>query len=241
MAKVNNHSANGKQKRLQKLLDSICLRFEELKSDSNGSAALLQKIAVMDTDQMAFAENSSEQVGCETVLRNAISQARDPSVAEVLQNLNACLKDLTWKEDNFEFYPKGSDLGKRYRESNLHAQIIGPHGDLFQTDEFMLGFFHLGPWTLYKDHSHAALELYLNLSDGSEWRFNFGAWSKFDAGSLVCNPSKQIHATSVFETPFLSVFAWLSDINCLCEVCESDDHDQIEGHLLKSSLETKPA
>ena len=226
---------------MQKLLDSICLQFEEFRSDSNGSDALLQKIAGLDTNQLAFNENSNEQVNHEKVLLNAISQAIDPCVAEVLKNLHACLKDLTWREDNFEFYLKGSDLGRRYRESNLHAQIIGPNGDLFQTDEFMVGFFHLGPWTLYKDHSHAAPELYLNLSDGSEWRFNFGAWCKLGAGSLVWNPSKQIHATSVFETPFLSVFAWMSDINCLCEVCASNDHNQIEGRLFKSSLKTKPA
>ena len=78
-----------------------------------------------------------------------------------------------------------------------------------------------------------APELYLNLSNKSDWRFNFGPWQRFGAGSLIWNPSNQIHATMVSERPFLSIFAWLGHVNCLCEVHQSEDHNQIEEKLLQ--------
>ena len=165
------------------------------------------------------------------MVRNAILQAKNQKVGRVLKNLETCIADLTWSEDKFEFYPQGSDLGRRYRESNLHTQIIGPKGSLIQTNDLMLGVFTLGSWTLYRDHHHEAPELYLNLSQKSAWRFNFGEWQYHAPGSLIWNPGMQTHATIVYEQPFLAVFAWLENINCVCRVVASADHLLIDKQL----------
>ena len=95
----------------------------------------------------------------------------------------------------------------------------------------------LGPWTLYKDHSHIAPELYINLSSKSDWRFDFGPWCRFGAGTLVWNSENQVHATLVSEMPFLSIFAWLNEVNCLCKIHHVSDHRQIENQLLLQSAE----
>ena len=228
------HNSNGKQKRLQELVWSIRSKLEELGNESHGSRLLIQKIDNLNTNQTPATQSQNIQSKYEKTLCSALAEATDPSISNIVRNIRVCLKDLNWREDRSEFYPTGSNLGKRYIESNLHTQLIGPSGCVAKSTEFMLGVFALGPWTLYKDHSHIAPELYLNLSNESDWRFDFGTWQRFGAGSLIWNPSNQVHATLVSERPFLSIFAWLDHVNCLCEVHHSKDHKQIEKQLFQS-------
>ena len=234
MSEGINHNSNGKQKRLQELVCSIRSKLEEPENESCGSKALIQKINDLNTNQTPAIQSQNIQSKHEKILRAALAEATDPSILSIVRDIRACLRDLTWEEDRFEFYPSGSDVGIRYIESNLHTQLIGPSGCFAKSTEFMLGVFTLGPWTLYKDHSHIAPELYLNLSNKSDWRFDFGTWQRFGAGSLIWNPSNQVHATLVSDRPFLSIFAWLGHVNCLCEVHHSKDHEQIEKQLFQS-------
>ena len=227
-------NSNGKQKRLQELVWSIRSKLEELGNGSHGSRALIQKIDNLNTNQTPTPQSPNIQSRYEKTLCSALAEATDPSISNIVRNIRVCLKDLNWREDRSEFYPTGSNLGKRYIESNLHTQLIGPSGCVAKSTEFMLGVFTLGPWTLYKDHSHIAPELYLNLSNKSDWRFDFGTWQRFGAGSLIWNPSNQVHATLVSEMPFLSIFAWLGQVKCLCKIHYSEDQIQIEKRLLQS-------
>ena len=234
MSKGINHNLNGKQKRLQKLVWSIRSKLEEVGNGSHHSQAIIQKIDNVNTNQTLAYQNAYIRNEYEDMLLATLAEATEPSILSIVRNIKACLGDLTWKEDRSEFYSAGSDVGKRYIESNLHTQLIGPSGSVAKSTEFMLGVFILGPWTLYKDHSHIAPELYLNLSNKSDWRFDFGTWQRFGAGSLIWNPSNQVHATLVSERPFLSIFAWLGHVNCLCEVHHSKDQKQIERQLFQS-------
>ena len=233
MFKGINHNSNGKQKRLQTLVGSIRSKLEELGNGSRENKMLIQKIDNVNINQTALSQSPNIQSEHEELLRTALDEATDPCILSIVRDIKACLFDVTWKQDKSEFYPTGSEVGKRYTETNLHAQLIGPNGSIAKSKDFMLGVFLLGPWTLYRDHSHEAPELYLNLSNNSDWRFNFGPWQRFGAGSLIWNPSKHVHATLVSERPFLSIFAWLGHVNCLCEVHQSDDHNQIEEKLLQ--------
>ena len=236
MNKTDNNYMNGKQKRLQDLLSSICCKFEEYTDPPYDIQDLLHKINSLriDLDPTTFKKKKQDKRNA--LLRKVIPQSTDPKIHNILNKLNKAIADLTWKRDSHQFYSKSENLGAAYRKFNLHCQIIGPRGDLVRTSEFMLGIFMLAPWTLYKDHSHLAPELYLNLSEKSSWRFNFGDWQDLRAGSVVWNPSKQIHATKVLEKPFLAVFVWLKDINCLCKVEYSKDHTEIEKELLRQRL-----
>ena len=234
MVKGINHNSNGKQKRLQMLVGSIRSKLEELGNGSRENKVLIQKIDNVDINQTALSQIPNILSEHEELLRTALDEATDPSILSIVSDIKKCLGDVTWKQDRSEFYPTGSEVGKRYIESNLHAQLIGPDGSVAKSKDFMLGVFILGPWTLYKDHSHIAPEFYLNLSNKSDWRFNFGPWQRYGAGSLIWNPSKQVHATMVSEKPFLSIFAWLGHVDCFCEVHQSHDHIQIEQQLSQS-------
>ena len=234
MVKGINHNSNGKQKRLQRLVGSIRSKLEELGNGSRENKVLIQKIDNVNINQTALSQSPNILSEHEELLRTALDEATDPSILSIVSDIKKCLGDVTWKQDRSEFYPTGSEVGKRYVESNLHAQLIGPKGSVAKSKDFMLGVFILGPWTLYKDHSHIAPEFYLNLSNKSDWRFNFGPWQRYGAGSLIWNPSKQVHATMVSEKPFLSIFAWLGHVDCFCEVHQSHDHIQIEQQLSQS-------
>ena len=234
MVKDINHTLNGKQKRLQTLIGSIRSKLAELGDVSRERRLLIQKIDNVNIEQTTLSQSSNIQSEHEEMLRTAIEEATDPSILDIVRDIKACLSDVNWKQDKSEFYPTGSEVGKRYTESNLHAQLIGPDGSVAKSEDFMLGVFILGPWTLYRDHSHIAPEFYLNLSNKSDWRFNFGPWQRYGAGSLIWNPSKQIHATKVSDKPFLSIFAWLGHVKCFCKVHQSRDHSQIEQQLLQS-------
>ena len=234
MVKGINHNSNGKQKRLQMLVGSIRSKLEELGNGSRENKMLIQKIDNVNINQTALSQSPNIQSEHEALLRTALNEATDPCILSIVKDIKACLLDVTWKQDKSEFYPTSAEVGKRYIESNLHAQLIGPDGSVARSKDFMLGVFILGPWTLYKDHSHIAPEFYLNLSNKSDWRFNFGPWQRYGAGSLIWNPSKQIHATKVSDKPFLSIFAWLGHVNCFCKVHQSQDHSQIEQQLLRS-------
>jgi len=234
MVKGINHNSNGKQKRLQMLVGSIRSKLEELGNGSRENKVLIQKIDNVNINQTALSQIPNILSEHEELLRTALDEATDPSILSIVSDIKKCLGDVTWKQDRSEFYQTGSEVGTRYMESNLHAQLIGPNGSVAKSKDFMLGVFMLGPWTLYKDHSHIAPEFYLNLSNKSDWRFNFGPWQRYGAGSLIWNPSKQVHATMVSEKPFLSIFAWLGHVDCFCEVHQSHDHIQIEQQLSQS-------
>ena len=84
-----------------------------------------------------------------------------------------------------------------------------------------------------RQHKHDASELYLNLTDKSGWRFELGEWKDYPAGSFIWNAPRERHAARVYEQPFISVFAWLENVNSPCQVLHFDDWDEIEQSLFK--------
>jgi quercetin dioxygenase-like cupin family protein len=111
--------------------------------------------------------------------------------------------------------------------------LIGPDACGYLQSDFLLGVFMLGPRTFYRDHRHAAPELYLNLSDKSEWRLNAQDWQEYPAGSLIWNEAEAIHATRVNDMPFISVFIWLKNVKTPCITFPVDDWGEIETDLEK--------
>jgi len=73
---------------------------------------------------------------------------------------------LYWKIDNGEYYNKNSNIGKIYLNGNMNAELIGPNDGYFKSEKLKLGIFLLEQNIFYKDHKHAAPELYLNLTNG---------------------------------------------------------------------------
>ena len=168
----------------------------------------------------------------ENLLCSAISKIPDTPFFKLKSALMAGYTELQWRIDEGEFYAKGADVGDGYRRGNLHALLVGPEDCPFVANDFLLGFFLLSPNTLYRDHKHLAPELYVPLTGPSGWRFDQGAWEDHIAGSAIYNPPNIVHATRVYETPFLALFGWSQDIGSACEVVFADDWEKIEATLV---------
>ena len=197
----------------------------------------LRKLEKIDLSDQQLVDIKPKATRHEKVLNKAISEIKAQQLNEIANCLYSAKDDLVWLEDNSQYYQPGANLGSGYKNCNLHTLLIGPNSCGYQSDDFLLGVFMLGPRTLYRDHKHDAPELYLNLSDKSGWRFELGEWKDYPAGSLVWNAPGERHAARVYEQPFISVFAWLENVNSPCEVLHFDDWEDIEQDLYKLGSE----
>ena len=165
------------------------------------------------------------------LLDRAIACMEPPQFAPLQRALQAARDHLHWRVDDGGFYGAGADVGDGYRRGNMHTLLIGPRHAPIHAPDLLMGFFLLAPHTLYRDHAHAAPELYLTLTGPSGWRFDQGAWEDRPAGSVICNAPERVHATRVDDVPFLAVFLWTRDIASPCRVVERPDWSGIEAAL----------
>ena len=220
-----------KQRRIQKLVESIITYLRAHRGAAPGVNLTLKKLASIDLSDKNFIDAPPQGTRHDEVLNDAVARIATPELQEIANCLKAAKDDLVWREDNAQFYPPGADLGEGYKRCNLHSLLIGPDACGHHHPDFSLGIFMLGPRTLYRDHNHDAPELYINLSDKSGWRFGASGWQDFVAGSLIWNAAGEPHATRVYDEPFISVFVWLENVNSPCNVIHCDDWPKIEKDL----------
>ena len=173
------------------------------------------------------------------ILKTAVCNIRAQTLKTIRECILSATDELIWKQDENEYYAPESDLGDGYRANNLHALLIGPSNAKYYHPDFTLGIFLLGPFTLYRDHFHLAPELYLNLTARTGWRFQGGEWIDYGAGSLIWNDSNNVHATRVYDEPFISIFSWTRSINSLCKVFKCADWKKVEQELNDSQWRDK--
>ena len=65
---------------------------------------------------------------------------------------------------------------------------------------------------------HAAPELYLNLTDGTKWRFGKKKWLDMQSGSIIYNEPYNPHGMKVGGIPFISIWCWPFNVDQKCEV-----------------------
>jgi len=116
---------------------------------------------------------------------DAALHAMPESLAGLRNTIAAASPHLHWRVDHGLFYAAGDDVGRGYAEGNMHCELIGPNGTAQISDTLSLGLFYLEPWRLYRDHNYPAGELYLTLTEPSDWRFEVGPWESRPAGSLL--------------------------------------------------------
>jgi hypothetical protein len=128
----------------------------------------------------------------------------------------------------YDAYPRAL-IGEAFATGHAFASILG--GDApFAARDFDLGLFLIAPNTLYRDHHHAAPELYAPLTGPHGWRFGLGRpLITKPAHQPVWNPPHQPHLTKVGEVPFLSLFVWTRDVNDTAEVIPADDWPELEA------------
>ena len=224
-----------KKQRIMTLVRAILSFLEANRSHSEGADLVMRKVEALDLSLAAIADREPRLERHAEVLSHAIEDISSADLRDIAEGLKLAQHDLVWREDDGRYYPPDADLGDGYRNCNLHTVLIGPDACGFEAAGFCLGLFMLGPRTLYRDHAHAAPELYVNLSPRSGWRLSDGWWRDFEAGSLIWNAPGEVHATRAYERPFLSVFVWLEDIEAQCQVVPFPDWPDIEGKLRQDS------
>lgn len=96
--------------------------------------------------------------------------------------------------------------------------------------DYELGIFLIAPHVLYRDHAHAAPELYAPLTGPHGWRFGPGtALTVKPAHAPVWNPPHQPHSTKVGPTPFLCLYGWTRDVTSPPYVLPAEDWPALEA------------
>ena len=119
-------------------------------------------------------------------------------------------------------------IGAGFRTGHAYASLVGPGGP-FTAGDFDLGLFLIAPQVFYRDHRHAAPELYAPLTGPHGWRFAPGDpldWQP--AHTPVWNPPQRPHATKVGAVPFLCLYAWTSDVAEPAVIVEADDWPRLD-------------
>jgi len=106
----------------------------------------------------------------------------------------------------------GGQGDRAFLDNYAYCDFLGPRG-LAKCGDLAMGCLLLGPGTLYADHAHPAVEIYLLLSGPAEWRLDGGAWVVRSAGSLIHHASGQVHAMRAGDTPLLLLYAWLGHLD----------------------------
>lgn len=228
---MHNLSGNMGKCVIADLIGAIDNYLEPHQETISGVSDVLAKISSVTTKGNLSNTRLAQSSAHTDIVISAISAIRGQALEGIRHCLISSMDKLIWRRDDGEFYTADSDVGDGYRNSNLHSLLIGPSNSKYYHPDFTLGIFLLSPLTLYRDHFHQAPELYVNLSPRTGWRFQGGEWTDYFAGSLIWNESNVIHATCVYDEPFISIFSWTRDITSSCKIVRYEDWERVEKKL----------
>jgi len=197
------------------LLEEVLHCFEDVETDGYA------------IDEMIAACRSAPDVP------DAIAAIDAPDLQNLKSALLAASDHLRWKVDDGGYYDAGDDVGDGYRSGNMHSLLLGPQDAVVHSSDHLLGLFLLAPWTLYRDHKHLAPEIYIPLTGPSGWRFDLREWVDYPASSRILNPPNMVHATRVYDRPFLALFAWTNHIASKCRGVDAGDWAETESLLAR--------
>ena len=181
--------------------------LEGMKKWARGPVAPVQSRTLPVCDHLDTALQAMDK----TTLTKAIDEARP---------------FLSWV--SYDAYPR-DEIGARFADNHAFASIIG-EGCALEAMDFDLGLFLIAPNLFYRDHHHAAPELYAPLTGPHGWRFKPGdplVWK--EAHEPVWNRAWQPHATMTGDTPFLAIFCWTNDVALPAKVIPSSDWPNLEN------------
>lgn len=186
------------------LIDAIKRDLE--KTAGEGVPIALARLGDQDLSAVAFTEPEPRNLRACAWLAETVAAAMmvSPSVSAALAEIAPY---LCWKQNaNY------SDelLGAGYMDSYAYCEFIGP-GGFFPGDDFLIGLLLLGPNRYYRDHLHAAPELYWTLTGPSLWRRAPGDFETHAAGSVIWHAPNVVHATRTTDQPLLALWIWTED------------------------------
>jgi Dimethlysulfonioproprionate lyase len=140
-----------------------------------------------------------------------------PALAAAIEGASPHLSWVT-----YDLYDRAK-IGEAFATGHAYA-LLATGAD------YELGIFLVAPHILYRDHAHAATELYAPLTGPNGWRFGPGtALTTKPAHVPVWNPAHQPHATKVGPTPLLCLYGWTCDVTEPAYVIPADDWPAIEA------------
>lgn len=149
-----------------------------------------------------------------------------PALAAAIAGASAALNWIT-----YDSYPP-DQIGEGFRHGHAFASLIGAEAPFFAAD-FDFGLFLIAPHTLYRDHCHAAPELYAPLTGPHGWRFGPDRPLVLKpAHEPVWNDPFRPHLTKVGPIPFLAFFGWTRDVNEPARVLPASDWPALEALIL---------
>ena len=138
----------------------------------------------------------------------------------------AAAPHLRWV--TYDAYPRAL-IGEAFATGHAFASIAGEAAPIAARD-YDLGLFLIAPHVLYRDHAHAAPELYVPLTGPHGWRFGPGQpLLGKPAHEPVWNDPHDPHATKVGSVPFLAIFGWTRDVTAAAYVIPADDWAVLEA------------
>ena len=120
-------------------------------------------------------------------------------------------------------------IGAGFANGQAYALVVGEASPIRARD-FDLGLFLIAPHVLYRDHAHAAPELYAPLTGPHGWRFGTeGPLQLRPAHHPVWNPAHQPHLIKVGPEPYLCLYGWRRDVNAPAYILPASDWPALEA------------
>jgi hypothetical protein len=128
----------------------------------------------------------------------------------------------------YDSYPRDT-IGADFADNHTFASVA-VHRLSEASADFDFGLFIVGPNLLYRDHDHAAPELYVPLTGPHGFRFASGEqlnWLHADAP--VWNEPFRQHAIKTGSIPFLCIYAWTADVMQPARIIFEADWAELEA------------
>jgi hypothetical protein len=202
---VNMHNL---QMNLVKVLVEDIKSFLGTSLKGEAELEILEMLKSIPLEKKNYVYQKSDPPPREASLKTAISYINVKALLSIKRSILCASRNLRWIIDNGTFYEKDSGISNEFLKGNMHTELIGPYNGVFKFKDFRMGLFLLEANIFYQDHMHSAPEVYLNLSDGTKWRFGDKKWVEKKAGTIVYNKPNKIHAMQVGNKPFLSIWCW---------------------------------
>jgi len=159
-----------------------------------------------------------------------LQSATDDIAARGRKDLATAISDaaslLRWVP--YDSYPRHL-IGEAFADAHAFASLAEYRVSDTPMD-FDFGLFIIGPDLLYRDHNHAAPELYAPLTGPHGFRFASGqalSWSPADRP--VWNTPFRQHAIKTGPLPFLCIYAWTSDNEAPAQIIVEPDWADLEA------------
>jgi hypothetical protein len=133
---------------------------------------------------------------------------------------------LEWQA--YDPYPREL-IGDVYAENHCMASLVGEGGQIGSAD-FDLGLFGFGPNILYRDHQHAAPEMYAPLTAPHGWRYASGEPLDWNSSHQPrWNEAWAQHAFKSGPIPYFCIYCWTKDANQSANMIEAPDWAVLEA------------